>query len=77
MLHDLGPKYGLDPEACVRVVHGMPNWAALNSEVYMHTVVPNLIRLGLITERSEPKYRKLGILSDTRTAPRSALPLSA
>ena len=69
MLHDLGPKYGLDPEAVVRVTHSLPNWAALNSEVYMHTVVPNLIRLGLITERTESRYRKLGILSDTRTAP--------
>jgi hypothetical protein len=77
MLHDLGPKYGLDPEACVRVMFSLPNWAAINSEVYMHTVVPNLIRLGLITERTESKYRKLGILSDTRTAPRSELPLSA
>lgn len=77
MLHDLGPKYGLDPEACVRVMFSLPNWAAINSEVYMHTVVPNLARLGLITERTEQKYRKLGILSDTRTAPRSDLPLSA
>jgi hypothetical protein len=75
MLHDLAPKYGLDPEAVVRVTHGLPNWAALNSEIYMHTVMPNLIRLGLVTERTEDRYRKLGILSDTRTAPRSALPL--
>jgi hypothetical protein len=43
----------------------------------MHTVVPNLVRLGLVTERTEHGYRKLGILSDTRTAPRSELPLSA
>ncbi len=77
MLHDLGPKYDLDPETVVRVVRGLPNWAAFNSEVYMHTVVPNLIRLGLITERTESRYRQLGILSDTRTAPRSELPLSA
>lgn len=76
MLHDLGPKYGLDPEACVRVSHGLPNWAALNSEVYMHTVMPNLVRLGLVTERTEAKYRAIGVLSDTRTAPRSELPLS-
>ncbi len=43
----------------------------------MHTVVPNLVRLGLITERTEPRYRKLGIMADSRTAPRSNLPLSA
>jgi hypothetical protein len=77
LLHDFGPKYGLDPEACVRVVRSLPNWAALNSEIYMHTVIPNLVRLGLITERTEPRYRELGIMSDMRTAPRSNLPLSA
>jgi len=77
MLHDLAPKYGVDPEACVRVMHSLPNWHDLNAEIYMHTVMPNLCRLGLVTERTEEKYRKLGILSDTRTAPRSELPLSA
>ena len=41
------------------------------------TRCPEPVRLGLITERTEPRYRKLGILSDTRTAPRSELPLSA
>ncbi|TMA81627.1 MAG: hypothetical protein E6J72_05005 [Deltaproteobacteria bacterium] len=78
MLHDLAPKYGLDPEACVRVVHSLPNWQDLNSEVYMHTVIPNLSRLGLVTERTEERYRKLGIMSDIRgVGPRSTLPLSA
>jgi hypothetical protein len=78
MLHDLAPKYGLDPEACVRVVHGLPNWHDINSEVYMHTVMPNLCRLGLVTERTEERYRKLGILSDIRgVGPRSTLPLTA
>ena len=77
MLHDLAPKYGLDPEAVVRVTHSLPNWSDLNAEVYMHTVMPNLIRLGLVTERTEDRYRTLGILADMRTAPRSQLPLSA
>jgi hypothetical protein len=76
MLHDLGPKYGLDPEAVVRAVHGMPSWAAFNSEVYMHTVMPNLVRLGLVTERTEERYRAIGVLSDTRTAPRGELALA-
>ena len=77
MMKLFGPKYGLDGPNVVQLMHSLPEWPVINSEVYMHTVVPNLVRLGLITERTEPKYRKLGILSDTRTAPRSALPLSA
>src|SRR5204863_1354793 len=42
MLHQFGPKYGLDPEAVLRVTHSLPNWAPLNAEIYMHTVMPNL-----------------------------------
>jgi hypothetical protein len=34
----------------------------------MHTVVPNLQRLGLITERTHADYRRLGIASDIRVS---------
>jgi hypothetical protein len=66
MLRDLAPKYGLDPDSVVTMLLGQENWAAFNSEVFMHTVVPNLARLGLITERTEPKYRACGIMSGDR-----------
>jgi hypothetical protein len=55
----------------------LENWGELNSLVYMHTVVPNLVRLGLVTERTESRWRELGMLSDVRQAPRSELPLTA
>src|SRR4030095_12780570 len=57
MLRDLAPKYGLEPENVVQMGLAMPDWAKLNSDLFMHTVVPNLARLGLITERTETKYR--------------------
>jgi hypothetical protein len=41
----------------------------------MHTVVPNLVRLGLITERTEHKYRERGILVGDRFASKSTLPV--
>jgi hypothetical protein len=66
MLHDLCPRYGLDPETVVQILHQQPNWKELNSELFMHTVVPNLVRLGLITERTEPRYREVGIMSGDR-----------
>jgi hypothetical protein len=69
MLRLLGPKYGLDPETVVQVVLGLPEWPAINSEVFMHTVVPNLKRLGLITERTEPQWRKLGMIHGNRFEP--------
>jgi hypothetical protein len=66
MLNDLAPRYGLDPQNVVQMVLDMERWAEVNSEVFMHTVVPNLARLGLITERTEDKYRKVGILFGDR-----------
>src|SRR5262245_10516941 len=66
MLRLLGGKYGLDPENVTVSTLAMPEWAAINSEVYMHTVVPNLMRLGLITERTEADYRRIGIVFGDR-----------
>jgi hypothetical protein len=62
MLRMIGPKYGLDPDTIVQMMLALPDWQKINSEVFMHTVVPNLARLGLITERTEDRYRKIGVL---------------
>jgi hypothetical protein len=62
MLRLLGPKYDLDPETVVQVMLSLPEWPVINSEVFMHTVVPNLKRLGLITERTEPEWRRVGMI---------------
>ena len=62
MLRELCPKYGLDPDNVVAMLLSQPEWARFNSEVFMHTVIPNLARLGLITERTEAGYRACGIL---------------
>jgi hypothetical protein len=74
MLHRFAPKYGLDPEAVVQAAHSWEQWSFVNSEPYMHTVMPNLMRLGLVTERTEDKYRERGMLVGEHLAPRSALP---
>ncbi|MBU6281081.1 diiron oxygenase [bacterium] len=66
MLHVLGPKYGLDAGNVVSMMLSIPDWAKLNSDLFMHTVVPNLTRLGLITERTEGRYRERGILFGDR-----------
>jgi hypothetical protein len=62
MLRLLGPKYGLDPESVVQMMLSLPEWPAINSKIYMHTVIPNLRRLGLITERTESDWRRIGVL---------------
>ena len=66
MLRLFGPKYGFDPEVVVKMVTALPNFAEFNSLAYMHTVIPNLKNLGLITERTEGDWRRLGMLTDKR-----------
>lgn len=64
MLRTVGPKYGIDAEAVVAMTTTLPNFAELNSPIYMHTVVPNLRNLGLITDRTEDHWRRLGMIYD-------------
>jgi len=66
MLRLFGPNYGLDPDNTTLMALASPEWPAFNSEIYMHTVVPNLMRLGLITERTESDYRRIGIVYGER-----------
>jgi hypothetical protein len=69
LLRQYGPKYGLEPDAVVQTMQALPEWPMINSQVYMHTVIPNLKRLGLITERTESEYRRVGVLySDGKSA---------
>jgi hypothetical protein len=66
MLHLLGPKYGLDPESVVKLVTTLPNFAELNSLAYMHTVIPNLKNLGLLTERTRDRWLAVGMMTEKR-----------
>ena len=76
MLQVLGPKYDVDPENITRAMLALPNYAELNSMAFMHTVIPNLQRLGLITERTESGWRDVGMMVDNRGgAPAGELPL--
>jgi hypothetical protein len=69
MLRLLGPKYDIDPEVMTKLFIDSPQFAEINSLVYMHTVIPNLRNLGLVTERTESKWRKLGMMYDRSAAP--------
>ena len=64
MLRTIGPKYDVDAEAVVAMTTTLPNFAELNSPIYMHTVVPNLRNLGLLTSRTEDHWRRLGMIYD-------------
>jgi len=78
MLKILGPKYGIDALPFMQLITSMPNFADLNSPIFMHTVVPNLQRLGLLTARTEAGWRRGGMMVDQRGgAPTGSLPLVA
>ena len=79
MLHLLGPKYDIDPEAFVTTMTSLPQFPELNSMAFMHTVVPNLQRLGLITERTEQGWRDKAMMVDQRggISPKNELPIVA
>lgn len=64
----LGPKYGLDPEAVATMITSLPEFPEFNSLMYMHTVIPNLRNLGLITDRTADEYRRCGMLYDAHRA---------
>ena len=74
MLKTLGPKYDIDPVQTVTMMTQLDNFADLNCLAYMHTVVPNLKRLGLLTERTEDKWREVGMLLDKRPEALESLP---
>ncbi len=76
MLKIFGPKYGIDPEMTTHMVTALPNFAELNSMIYTHTVVPNLRNLGLLTERTESRWREKGMIAD-RSASEFKLDLAA
>ena len=66
MLKLFGPKYDIDAKQITTMMTGLENFAELNCLAYMHTVVPNLKRLGLLTERTESQWREVGMLVDKR-----------
>jgi hypothetical protein len=62
MLRLFGPGYGIDADQITAMMLALPEWKALNSQAYMHTVVPNLVRLGLITDRTRDRWIDRGMM---------------
>jgi hypothetical protein len=56
MLDDLSPRFGLDPTAVAQMVFTSPAFWDARYHMFNHTVLPNLRKLGLITERTRGNY---------------------
>jgi hypothetical protein len=76
MLHELAPKYGFEADVIVEAFTKMDEFSAINSRPYMHTVVPNLLRLGLITDRTQDHWMRLGMMTDAKGTAQSVLPIA-
>lgn len=66
MMRIFGEKYDLDADAIQTMLVSMPEFPEINSMIYMHTVVPNLQRLGLITDRTRDQWQDVGMMIESR-----------
>jgi hypothetical protein len=56
MLDEIAPRHGLDGNAVAQAVFTSPAFWNARYHMFNHTVLPNLRKLGLITERTRPNY---------------------
>ena len=62
MLSTVGAKYGILPEPVIAATTRLENFAEINSPIYMHTVIPNLRNLGLISDRTRSRWIETGMM---------------
>jgi hypothetical protein len=65
MLDELSPRYGLDPTAVAQSVFSSPNFWDARYHMFNHTVLPNLKKLGLITDRTRGHYDRFRMWEPT------------
>ena len=76
MLKLFEEKYGYEVDTISQMATELPEFAEFNSRIFMHTVIPNLKRLGLITDRTESQWREVGMMIDSRAGASSSLPVA-
>jgi hypothetical protein len=76
MLKLFEEKYGFEVDTISQMLTSMPEFGEINSKPFMHTVIPNLKKLGLITERTETRWRDVGLMVDGRAGAASSLPIA-
>lgn len=64
---EVAPKYGLAPEPVAEAVFSSPGFWDARYHLFNHTVVPNLRKLGIVTDRTRHHYDAFRLLE--RSAP--------
>lgn len=61
MLQRLGPRYGIDADQMLGALGRFDEFSERGRSILAHTVLPNLKQLGLMTDRTESDYQRLGL----------------
>ena len=69
-------KYGFETDDIVQAFTALPEFVEINSAIFMHTVVPNLKNLGLITERTEKGWCDKGMMSSSAVTSGKPIPVA-
>ena len=62
MIDHVAPVFELDPEAIAAALFSSPGFWDARYNLFNHTVLPNLKKLGLITARTQPPYDRFRLL---------------
>jgi hypothetical protein len=62
MIDWVGPRYGLEPEAVAAAVFSSEGFWDARYHLFNHTVLPNLRKLGLVTDRTRASYDRFRLL---------------
>ncbi len=73
MIDYLAPRYGLDSDAVSNLVFAAPPFWDGRFNMFNHTVLPNLRKLGIVTERTRGNYDRFRLWE--KSAPFGAAPL--
>jgi hypothetical protein len=65
MLDEVAPRHGLDASAVAQAVFTSKAFWDARYHMFNHTVLPNLRKLGLITERTRPNYDRFRLWEKT------------
>ncbi len=69
----VAPRYGLAPDVVAEAVFSNPPFWDGRYNMFNHTVLPNLRKLGIVTERTRPNYDRFRLWE--KSAPFGAKPL--
>jgi hypothetical protein len=74
MIDYVAPQFDLSPDAVAQAVFSSPAFWDGRFNMFNHTVLPNLRRLGIITERTRPNYDRFRLWENSAPFGTPALP---